>query len=203
LNPEHYHTIEKSGEAEYRDRGSRFLAIVFPIRHVSDFKEQYQLIKKQHPKAVHHCFAYRIGTDGLQFRANDDGEPSGTAGKPILGQIDSKQLVNVAVVVVRYFGGTLLGVPGLIQAYKTSAALALQMVPMVKKPIMVAYVLECNSTDIHMAIQLVKQSGGEVIKLEHSLFSICCAEIPLSAEADFLYRMQDMHHVTCKKNQYN
>lgn len=124
---EFYYTIEKQGSAEFKDRGSRFIAIATPIATVEDFKQVLNDIKKEHPKATHHCFAYRLGLDGNIFRVSDDGEPSGTAGRPILGQIDSKGLVNVLVVVVRYFGGTLLGVPGLINAYKSASALALQM----------------------------------------------------------------------------
>lgn len=110
----YYYTIQDSATAEFRDRGSKFLAYAYPIGSVDDFKEKLQSLKALHPKAVHHCFAYRLGTAGTHFRASDDGEPSGTAGRPILGQIDSKELCNVLVVVVRYFGGTLLGVPGLI-----------------------------------------------------------------------------------------
>src|SRR5665811_2593069 len=102
------------------------------------------------PKAVHHCFAYRIGSDGNSFRVSDDGEPTGTAGKPILGQIDSKSIINVAVIVVRYFGGTLLGVPGLINAYKTATSLALQLTPIVQKQIEIIYSLEFDLSLIHI-----------------------------------------------------
>src|ERR1700704_2284357 len=133
--PDVYQTISQQSLAEFKDRGSRFLAYAYPVKTVDEFKEKLQLLKKEHPKAVHHCFAYRIGLDGNNFRVNDDGEPSGSAGRPILGQIDSKQLTNVLVIVVRYFGGTLLGVPGLINAYKTTAALALQVTPVVRKPV--------------------------------------------------------------------
>ncbi|HPG12861.1 MAG TPA: YigZ family protein [Chitinophagaceae bacterium] len=117
-------TIEKSTTAEYKDRGSKFLAYAWPINDKDSFKEHLAAVKKEQPKASHHCFAYRIGTDGNNYRVSDDGEPSGTAGRPILGQIDSKELTNVLIIVVRYFGGTLLGVPGLIQAYKSAAAAA-------------------------------------------------------------------------------
>src|SRR5690606_3344312 len=111
---DYYFTIETSAIAEFKDRGSKFLAYSFPIKNANELKTHLQSLKKEHSKAVHHCFAYRIGTDGNNFRTSDDGEPSGTAGKPILGQIDSKSLTNTLVIVVRYFGGTLLGVPGLI-----------------------------------------------------------------------------------------
>ena len=106
IEQDFYYTIEKASVAEFKDRGSKFIAYAFPIITVDDFKKQLQQLKKEHPKAAHHCFAYRIGTDGNSFRSNDDGEPSGSAGKPILGQLDSKQITNAAVVVVRYFGGT-------------------------------------------------------------------------------------------------
>ncbi|HEY8971071.1 MAG TPA: YigZ family protein, partial [Puia sp.] len=113
-----YYTIEKEATAEFKDRGSKFIGYAIPVSSVDEFKEKLNEVKKLHPKATHHCFAYRLGLDGNVFRVSDDGEPSGSAGRPILGQIDSKELVNVLVVVVRYFGGTLLGVPGLINAYK-------------------------------------------------------------------------------------
>jgi putative IMPACT (imprinted ancient) family translation regulator len=104
-----FNTIDKPSSAEFKDRGSKFIAYAFPISSVEDFKLKLNDIKKEHPKATHHCFAYRLGTDGNNFRVSDDGEPSGSAGRPILGQIDSKQLTNTLVIVVRYFGGTLLG----------------------------------------------------------------------------------------------
>jgi uncharacterized YigZ family protein len=119
-----YYTIEKESVAEFKDRGSRFLAYAFPVQNTDDFKKRLKALKEEHPKAAHHCFAYRIGNDNNVFRSGDDGEPSGSAGKPILGQIDSKGLTNTAIVVVRYFGGTLLGVPGLINAYKMVSSLA-------------------------------------------------------------------------------
>src|SRR6185312_5524542 len=121
-----YTTISGTGTGDFRDRGSKFLAYAYPIQTPQDVRDYLHELKKEHPKAAHHCYAYRIGTGGIQFRANDNGEPSGSAGKPILGQIDSLGLTNVLVVVVRYFGGSLLGVPGLINAYKTATAQALE-----------------------------------------------------------------------------
>src|SRR5882724_8840607 len=130
-----YTTVAKSGMAEFKDRGSKFIGYVYPVASTEEFKESLNDVKKQHPRATHHCFAYRLGLDGNTYRVSDDGEPSGTAGRPILGQIDSKGLVNTLVVVVRYFGGTLLGVPGLINAYKSAAALALQIAPQAQKQV--------------------------------------------------------------------
>src|SRR4029079_14824443 len=128
------------------------------------FKKRLQELKKEHPKAVHHCFAYRVGTDGNNFRVSDDGEPAGTAGKPILGQLDSRSLINVAVIVVRYFGGTLLGVPGLINAYKTAASLALQVTPVVQKQVEIIYSLEFDSTIMNQVMTIVKQFNCSILE---------------------------------------
>src|SRR3954466_15552915 len=128
-----YTTIAEPGTGDFRDRGSKFLAYAYPVFTPQDIKDRLNALKKEHPKATHHCYAWRLGTDGTQYRANDDGEPSGSAGKPILGQIDSTELTNVLVVVVRYFGGSLLGVPGLINAYKTATAQSLENLPRTEK----------------------------------------------------------------------
>ncbi|HVX51232.1 MAG TPA: YigZ family protein [Chitinophagaceae bacterium] len=173
-----YQTIAQPSFAEFKDRGSRFLAYAYPIQTVDDFKEKLQLLKKEHPKAVHHCFGYRIGLDNNTFRVSDDGEPSGTAGKPILGQIDSKGLTNVVVVVVRYFGGTLLGVPGLINAYKTASALALQLTPSVKKPVMVRCQVTFDYTQLNEVLRWVKALNCEVAEQEMQLFCKLVIDVP-------------------------
>lgn len=178
MTPDYYNTIEKEALAEFKDRGSRFLAYAFPIFSVEGFKIRLQQIKEEHPKAVHHCFAYRVGTDGNNFRSSDDREPSGSAGRPILGQIDSKQLTNVAVIVVRYFGGTLLGVPGLINAYKTSAALALQTTPAVQKAIEINYRIQFDYTMMNEVMMLVKKYNCTLLKKEMQLFCVMEIGIP-------------------------
>lgn len=118
-------TIKENCSGEFKDRGSKFLAFASQVNSEPECQQFLDSVKKNHPKARHHCYAYRLGLDQNLFRANDDGEPSGTAGRPILGQIDSFGLTNVMVVVVRYFGGTLLGTSGLIHAYKTATELCL------------------------------------------------------------------------------
>ena len=130
-----YQTITAAVTANFTDRASKFLTFVFPITNEEDIKQHLEILKKEHWKANHHCYAWRLGTDGNQYRANDDGEPSGSAGKPILGQIDSFGLTDVLVVIVRYFGGTKLGVSGLINAYKTGTALALDKANVITKTI--------------------------------------------------------------------
>ena len=196
---EHYFTIAQSSTAEFKDRGSKFIAYAFPMLEANEIKRHLAEIKKQHPKAVHHCFAYRLGIEGIQFRVNDDGEPSGSAGKPILGQIDSKKLTNTGIIVTRYFGGTLLGVPGLINAYKTSAALCLQMVPILQKPILVNYLLEFDYNAQNEVMQILKQCQCEVIKSELNLFSVLTIGIPKSREEEVIFRMKDIYTSNLKK----
>lgn len=177
---DYYYTIEKTATAEYKDRGSKFIAYAFPVEVINDFKQRLGELKKEHPKAVHHCFAYRIGLDGNTFRVSDDGEPSGTGGKPILGQIDSRQLTNVAIIVVRYFGGTLLGVPGLINAYKTSSSMALQVTPVVQKQVEVLYKLQFDYTQMNEVMMIIKQTNCRVIKRELQLFCVVDIGMPKS-----------------------
>lgn len=195
----YYTTIDSNGTAEFRDRGSKFIGYAFPVNSVDQFKKTLEAIKKEHPKATHHCFAYRIGIDGNSFRVNDDGEPSGTAGKPILGQIDSKELTNVGVVVVRYFGGSLLGVPGLINAYKTTASVVLQTIPFVQKPIEVKYRLQFDYTTMNDVMTIIKQYNCTILSQEIQLFSLFTIGIPISRLEEVLYRLKDLHTVETTK----
>lgn len=197
--PDFYTTIERASNAEFKDRGSKFIAFAFPIEAADDFKKELQVLKKEHPKAVHHCFAYRIGTDGNNFRSSDDGEPSGTAGKPILGQIDSKGFTNVAIIVVRYWGGTMLGVPGLINAYKTAAALALQVTPVVERQIEINHSIEFDYTLMNEVMMVMKQFNCNILSNEMQLFCIIKAGIPKNRLDEVLYRLKDLQNVTVKK----
>lgn len=198
-DPDFYLTIEKPSSAEFKDRGSKFIAFAFSIETADDFKKQLQLLKKEHPKAVHYCFAYRIGTAGNNFRSSDDGEPSGTAGKPILGQLDSKGITNVAVIVVRYWGGTLLGIPGLINAYKTAAALTLQVTPVVQKQVELNYTIEFEYNRMNEVMMVLKQFNCTIISNEMQLFCIIRTGIPKNRLDEVLYRLKDLQHVAVKK----
>ena len=192
---EFYYTIERSGSAEFKDRGSKFIAIAQPVNTVDEFKQALNEIKKLHPKATHHCFAYRLGLDGNTFRASDDGEPSGTAGRPILGQIDSKNLVNVLVVVVRYFGGTLLGVPGLINAYKSAASLALQITPLVQKQVEKEFVVQFDYTMVGEIMALAKQYNCRIVRQEMQLFCNMTLAIPKNRVTEVSYKLQELKNV--------
>jgi len=197
--PDYYFTIEQSTSAEYKDRGSKFIAFAYPVADVEEVKKLLTALKKSHAKAVHHCYAYTIGTDGNNVRVNDDGEPSGSAGKPIYNQIISKQLCNVLVVVVRYFGGTLLGVPGLINAYKMATMLALQTVPVVQKPVEVNYNIHCDYTRVNDVMTILKQCNATILKQEMQLFCNIDVGIPKIRLQEAVFKLEQMHTVEVTK----
>ncbi|WP_290383452.1 YigZ family protein [uncultured Alistipes sp.] len=130
-----YLTVEAAAEAASRERSSKFLAYAYPVRSEEEIREHLDALRKRHFDATHHCYAWRLGPRGERWRANDDGEPSGTAGKPILGQLLSAEVTDCLIVVVRYFGGTKLGVPGLIAAYREAAAEALAAATVVERTV--------------------------------------------------------------------
>jgi uncharacterized YigZ family protein len=200
MTPDYYNTIEKTCSAEFKDRGSKFIAYTFPIADTNAFKESIAEIKKDHPKATHQYFAYRLGLDGNTYRVSDDGEPSGSAGRPILGQIDSKQVTNVLVVVVRYFGGTLLGVPGLINAYKSAASMALQVTPIVQKPIEVNYSLQFDYTMMNDVMTIVKQYNCTVLSQEMQLFCLMNIGVPKNRLEEVLYKLKEVRGTVLEKN---
>ena len=189
---EFYYTIEKTAVAEFKDRGSKFIAYAYPVKNIEEFKQRLNELKKEHAKATHHCFAYRIGLDGNNYRVSDDGEPSGTAGRPILGQIDSKEMTDLAIIVVRYFGGTLLGVPGLINAYKSAAAMVLQVTPNIKKLIEEELVIQFDYTQLNNIITMIKQNQGRIIEQDIQLFCRMTIAIPKSRVGEWHHKLADL-----------
>jgi uncharacterized YigZ family protein len=198
MDPFYYYTIEQPSMAEFKDRGSKFLAFAYPAKNIDTCKKLLAQLKKEHGKAVHHCLAYRLGVDGSTFRVSDDGEPAGSAGRPILGQIDSKELTNVFVVVVRYFGGTLLGIPGLINAYKTATALALQLSPIIKKPIEIPYELNFDYHQMNEVMLLVKHYNCSVVEQTAQLFIQLNIGIPKNRLDEVLEKLGALRDVTIK-----
>jgi uncharacterized YigZ family protein len=198
-DPNYFQTVEQPAEAEFSDRGSKFIAYVQSIQSADEFKLALNDIKRLHPKASHHCFAYRLGNTGTVYRVTDAGEPSGTAGRPILGQIDSKGLTNVLVVVVRYFGGTLLGVPGLINAYKSAAALALQLTPIVRKPVEIRYDIEFDYTVTNEVMKSLKKFNCQVLHQEMQLFCHYSIGVPRIHEQEWLRMAGEVRGVVIKK----
>lgn len=151
-----YFTIKEPSQGLFKDKGSRFLSFAYPVSNDKEIKPLVDSLKKTYFDARHHCYAYRLGADKLTFRANDDNEPSGTAGKPILGQIAARDLTNILIVVVRYFGGTLLGTSGLIQAYKNASADAIANATIVERSVFAVYQLSFNYQQMNDVMKVIK-----------------------------------------------
>lgn len=163
-----YKTIEKKSEGVFKDRGSKFIAFAIPVNTEEEAKKNLAEIRKEYHDACHHCFAYRIGPDKQTWRTSDDGEPSGTAGKPIYNQILSKDLTNIFIVVVRYFGGTLLGVPGLINAYKTAAIEALNNAVLITKTVNDIYEVTYDYPVMNDVMKIIKDRGLDILSTDFS-----------------------------------
>jgi uncharacterized YigZ family protein len=166
-----FKTISKPSEGIFKDKGSRFIAYLYPIQSELDIKDIIAELKSIHPKASHHCWALRLSQDRSIFRINDDGEPSGTAGRPILNTLLSFDLTNVIAVVVRYFGGTLLGIPGLINAYKTATNEAIQASEIIEKTVDLVFKIEFSHSVMNEVMKVVKD---ENIKIFNQSFDLNC-----------------------------
>jgi len=167
-----YLTISKPAEGLFKDRGSKFLGFAFPVSTEEEVKENLEKIRNQYHDARHHCYAYLLGIEKENYRTNDDGEPSSTAGKPILGQIRSFNLTNVLIIVIRYFGGTKLGVGGLINAYKTAAEEALKNAKIIKKTLHDIYELKFDYPQMNEIMRIMKEQNIEQID---QCFELSCS----------------------------
>jgi uncharacterized YigZ family protein len=156
MESDSYLTIENPSEGLFREKGSRFLSFTFPVQNEDEIQIILENIRKKYHDARHHCYAWRLGADMSHFRANDDGEPGNSAGKPILGQIQSFQLTNILVIVVRYFGGTLLGVGGLIQAYKAASMDAIKNAKIIIQYLYINYRLNFKYEDMNLVMSVIK-----------------------------------------------
>ncbi len=185
-----YKSIAAPAEGLFKDNGSRFIARAYPVESEAEIKEIVAFLKKEYHDARHHCYAWRLGLDGAAWRANDDGEPSGSAGRPILGQIDSAGLSDILVVVIRYFGGIKLGIPGLIRAYKTSTADALASARVIEKVAGKWYTLHFPYDSLPAVMRLVKDL--DLPQRGQSFLSECTMEVRVRAtlDADFLERIE-------------
>jgi uncharacterized YigZ family protein len=174
-----YYTIQSPGEGAYKEKGSKFLSFAFPVASEDEVKEKLRTLKIEYYDARHHCFAWMLGPDKKQFRAYDDGEPNHSAGDPILGQIRSRNLTNVLVVVVRYFGGTKLGVSGLIAAYKTAAEDALDNSLVIEKQVMERVTLSYDYSVTTEVMRMVKDFDLTILDQEFVDNGKLVAELPL------------------------
>lgn len=180
-----YKTIQAPSKGEYKEKGSKFIGFAHPINSEEEFKTVIKTIKEEYADAIHHCYAFCYGVNQESYRYSDDGEPSGTAGKPIYGQILSHEITNVCIVVIRYFGGTKLGVGGLITAYKTAALEALSNAQIIEKELEIEYTIEYNYEDTSFIERALNDFNAIIIKKDFS--SKCYSElrIPLNKKEEF------------------
>ena len=184
-----YRSIAARSEGLFKDNGSRFIALAYPVETEDEVREIVAGLKKEYHDARHHCYAYRLGYKGDRFRANDDGEPSGSAGRPILGQIDSLGLSDVLVVVVRYFGGIKLGIPGLIRAYRTSTADALGQADIVEKVAGKRFRLTFDYLSMNGVMKVLKDLGLTPTEQDFGLQCSLEVRVRLALEEDFRSRL--------------
>ncbi len=184
-----YRSIAARSEGLFKDNGSRFIALAFPVETEDQVREIVASLRKEYHDARHHCYAYRLGYRGDRFRANDDGEPSGSAGRPILGQIDSMGLSDVLVVVVRYFGGIKLGIPGLIRAYRTSTADALGRAEIVEKVAGKRFRLTFDYLSMNGVMKVLKDLGLSPAGQDFGLQCSLEVRVRLALEEDFRSRL--------------
>ena len=190
-----YKSIAAPAQGLFKDNGSRFIAFAYPVETEEEVKDLVQALRKEYHDARHHCFAYRLGYKGDVWRASDDGEPSGSAGRPILGQIDSLGLSDVLVVVVRYFGGIKLGIPGLIRAYKTSTADALASAQIIEKIAGKHFRICFDYLAMNAVMKVLKDMDLPQSKQDFGERCTLEVRVRLSAVEDFLQRMQDIAQV--------
>jgi uncharacterized YigZ family protein len=165
-----YRSIQHPSEAVYKEKGSKFLALAYPVETEEDIKRILSQLKKEYFDATHHCYAYVLGAKQEKWRANDDGEPNHSAGTPILNQIKAKGISDVLVVVIRYYGGTKLGVSGLINAYKTATALALEEVTLVQKVLTELIQITYNYSETNEIMAIIHQLDLKIIEQSFDLF---------------------------------
>ncbi len=191
-----FKTITAPREISYRQLSSKFLAYAYPVESEAEIKEHLDALRKRWYDATHHCYAWRLGPHGEQFRANDDGEPSSTAGKPILGQLLSQEITNCLVVVVRYFGGTKLGVPGLIAAYKESTALVLAECEIVERTVDCVLDVEFSYIAMNDIMRIVKDMQPKVISQEFDNLCRMTLSIRESESAQLIGRLEKVEGAT-------
>ena len=191
-----YKTIARPAETTYRQLSSKFLTYAYPVETEAEIKEHLDALRKRWFDATHHCYAWRLGPHGEHFRANDDGEPSSTAGKPILGQLLSQEVTNCLVVVVRYFGGTKLGVPGLIAAYKESTAQVLAECEIVERTVDVRIKVSFSYIAMNDVMRIVKEMQPKVLNQVFDNLCTMTLSIRQSESEQLIGRLQKVEGAT-------
>jgi len=193
-----YKTIMSPAEGFFKDKGSKFISYAYPIRNENDAKIFLAELRELHPKAVHHCYAYRLGLDRMSYRMSDDGEPSGTAGRPILNTLYSRDITNILVVVVRYFGGTLLGVPGLIHAYKTATEIALDEAENITSYLFDIYELVFSYVQMNDVMRIVKEMDLPVTEQQFDMECRMVLEVRTTLVERFVSRCEKVEGLIVK-----
>ena len=190
-----YKTIKSPSEGLFKDKGSKFLAFAYPFTDENQVKSIIEPLRKEHFKAVHFCYAYRIGMDKTNFRVNDDGEPSGSAGRPILNVLLSKEITNILVVVVRYWGGTLLGVPGLINAYKSATEKALENAEIIEKTVNEIYQITYGYVQMNDIMKVIKDFDLKIISQKFDNQCVIEIEFRISLSPQVLGKLEKIEEI--------
>lgn len=197
--PHEYKTIEKPVEnVLLKEKGSKFIGFAFPVNNENELKIALDQIKAEHPKATHHCYAFRMGLNGENYRANDDGEPSGSAGLPIYNQLLANEITNTLVIVVRYYGGTKLGVSGLVKAYKESAKLTLEEANIINKELETEIEIGFNFNQQNLIFTLLSKFDGKVLNFDSQETATISARIKTKHLDEITESLANLQHVTCK-----
>ena len=190
---------EETQEVLFKEKNSKFLGYAYPITAEDEVKPILVVLRKQHPNAVHFCYAYQLGAEQITYRANDDGEPSGSAGMPIYGQLLSFGITNVLLVIVRYFGGVKLGVGGLISAYKTAAQLSLESAIIVEKTIDVEYVAQFDYAHLNKVMRVIKEKNLEILSQKMDMQCEITLATRKSNEDNLLAAFENLYEINLKK----
>ncbi|WP_209389154.1 YigZ family protein [Chryseobacterium sp. RR2-3-20] len=193
-----YQTIEKPVEnILLKEKGSKFIGFAFPVQDETELKETLEKVRTEHPKATHHCYAFRLGLKGELYRANDDGEPSGSAGLPIYNQLLANELTNILLVVVRYYGGTKLGVSGLVKAYKESAKVTLEEAEIITKELETKIEITFNFNQQNIIFTLLSKFDAKVLNFDAEQNAVILARIKTKYTDDIIDSIHNIQHTNC------
>ncbi len=193
-----YKTIEAASTGQFKERGSKFIAKAYPVRDEKQIKPILNNLRKEYHDARHHCYAFRLGFDKLAYRVNDDGEPHGSAGMPIYGQLLSNDLTNILVVVIRYFGGTKLGIPGLINAYRTATKAALDNAAIITKTVRDVYEINFEYPEINDVMKILKKDEIEQTSTHYDLFCKITIAIRQNGSTKLYDKLKKMDGISIK-----
>ena len=194
-----YKTIEKPVENTLlKEKGSKFIGFAFPVNNETELKSALDKIRTEHPKATHHCYAFRMGLNGENYRANDDGEPSGSAGLPIYNQLLAHEITNVLVISVRYYGGTKLGISGLVKAYKESAKITLEEANIITKELEIEIEIQFQFNQQNIIFTLLSKFDAKILNFDSQQTAIISARIKTKHKDDIIEALNNIQHVACK-----